>query len=164
MSEASESAHVRLFLADYAVADAAGKITLVGGGISIVGINPATGTTAPFAAIAVVSFDPKHIGETPAVELGLEDEHGRLVVFEGPNTPLRIATAEKLSPPALPHGVHVPNDAVRPKTQTLMQFQNGLPLQPGNGYLWRVWVDQDTRPEWTETLYVATASPGAVFG
>jgi hypothetical protein len=61
-------------------------------------------------------------------------------------------------------GTHVPNNAVRPKTQIIMQFQNGLPLPPGTGYRWRVRVDQDTRDEWTEALYVAGASHGPVVG
>jgi len=163
MTEAFESAHVRLFLADYAVADAGGKITMVGGGITITGINPQTRMTAPFTVVAVVSFGPKHIGESPAVELSLETEGGELVMLPGQAAPLRFGASEKLNPPVL-QGINVPNNAVRPKTQLLMQFQNGLPLHPGMGYRWRVRVDQDTRPEWTEPMYVAVASPGPVVG
>lgn len=163
MSAASDSAHVRIFLADYAVADAGHKITMVGAGISIVGINPATGMTAPFTVVAAMSFDPKHIGESPAVELALENESGQLVVLPGHQDPLRLSTSEKLNPPTL-RGVRVPNDAVRPNMQLLMQFHNGLPLPPGTGYRWRVTIDQVTRSEWAETLYVPTASAGPVFG
>jgi hypothetical protein len=161
MSEASKSAHVRIFLADYAVADPGGKVTIVGGGIAIIGVNPATGTTAPFTVVASVSFDPKSIGESPAVELMLEDEQGQLVQLPGQPGPLRVGTSEKLNPPVL-QGANVPNDAIRPRAQIVFQFQNGLPLAPGNGFRWRVKVDQETQPEWTETMYVPTASAGPV--
>jgi hypothetical protein len=162
MSEASDSAHVRILLADYAVADDAGKISMIGASISIIGINPVTGTTAPFTVVTVVSFDPKHIGESPAVELSLETEDGQLVTLPGQPGPLRVAVADKLDAPKL-SGANIPNDAVRPKAQILMQFQNGLPLAVGTGYRWRITIDQKTEPEWTEPLYVPTASPGPVF-
>ncbi|WP_141244903.1 hypothetical protein [Mycobacterium intracellulare] len=162
MSEASESAHVRIFLADYAIVDPLGKITVVGGGISILGFNPASGTTAPFSVVAIASFDPKCIGDSPAVELLLENDEGQLVHLPGQPGPLRVGTSEKLNPPALP-GANIPNDAVRPKAQILMQFQNGLPLPPGNGFRWRVRVDHESRPEWAEPLYVPTASAGPVI-
>ena len=76
---------------------------------------------------------------------------------------MRIAASEKLNPPVL-RGANVPNDAVRPKTQILMQFQNGLPLHPGTGYRWRVRIDQDTRPEWNEPMYVPMVASGPVIG
>lgn len=164
MSEASQTAHVRIFLADYAVADPGGKVTMVGGGIAIFGFNPATGTTAPFTVIAVVTFDPKCIGDSPAIELSLENDQGQLVQLPGQPGPLRVGTSEKLNPPPGLPGIVVPNDAVRPRTQIIMQFQNGLPLPPGNGFKWRVRVDHETRPEWTEFLYVPTASAGPVIG
>jgi hypothetical protein len=162
MSDASDSAHVRIFIADYAVAALDGKITMVGGGIAITGFNPATGTTAPFTVIAIVSFDPKCIGDSPAVELLLENEQGQLVQLPGQPGPIRVGTSEKLNPPVL-QGANVPNDAVRPKAQILLQLQNGLPLPPGNGFRWRVRVDHETHPEWTEPLYVPTASAGPVI-
>jgi hypothetical protein len=162
MSDASDSAHVRIVIADYAVADPTGKLTMVGAGIGITGINPATGQTAPLAVVAIIDFDPKFIGESPAVELALETSEGQLVALPGQPGPLRVGTSEKLNPTLLP-GANVPNHAVRPKATILMMFQNGLPLTAGTGYLWRVRVDQDTRPEWTETIYVPTASAGPVL-
>jgi hypothetical protein len=162
MSAVSDTAHVRIFLADYGVADNTGKLTMVGAGVNIIGINPASGTTAPFTVVAAVSFDPGHIGESPAIELSLETETGELVTLPGDPGPLRVSTAEKLDAPTL-QGANIPNHAVRPKKQMLMQFQNGLPLAAGNGYRWRIRIDQKTSPEWVEWFYVPTASPGPVF-
>jgi hypothetical protein len=153
MSEASRSAHVRIIVADYAVVDGAGKITMVGAGIAIAGINPLNNMTAPFAVVAIVSFDPKLIDASPAVEMSLETHNGQLVQLPG-HPPLRVGTSQRLTPPTLPDGVDVPRDAVRPKVQILMQFQSGLPLQAGHAYVWRVKVDHEEREEWSETLYV----------
>ncbi|CNK07885.1 Uncharacterised protein [Mycobacterium tuberculosis] len=60
--------------------------------------------------------------------------------------------------------MNVPPNTVRPSHQFVMHFANGLPLQPNKRYTWRVRVDHDTHDEWTETFYVLTADPGAVFG
>jgi len=88
MSDAGDSAHVQILLADYAVADAAGKLTVVGGGISVAGSTPNTGLTAAFAVVAVVTFDPAFVGESPAVELLLEDQHGQPVAQPGAVGPM----------------------------------------------------------------------------
>jgi hypothetical protein len=163
MSEASDSAHVRIIIADYAVADQQGKVTLVGAGVTVLGVNPAAGMTAPFAVVANASFDPKFVGDNPAFEVSLETNDGQLVQMPGQSHPLRVATSEKLPLTVLP-GADVPNDAARPKAQIILQFQNGLPLAPGHGYKWRVKVDGETHEEWTEMMYIPTASAGPVLG
>jgi len=167
MSEPSQSAHVRIVLADYAVSDQQTKMTVVGGGVNIFGVNTATGSTAPFAVWASASFDPAFIGDNPAVELSLENAEGHLVYMPGladaPPQALRVASAEKLLPTVL-KGADIPQSAVRPKTQILLQFQNGLPLAAGHRYLWRVKVDGETRPDWTEVMFVPLATAGPVVG
>jgi hypothetical protein len=169
MSEASKSAHVRITIADYAVVDQQGKATIVGGGVTILGVNVQTGMTAPFAVFVSVSFAPHLVGQDPAVELSLETDDQQLVQMPGPLDPsaepqyLRVATSDKLPPTLLP-GLNIPVDLIRPKAQMLLHFQNGLPLAPGRAYTWRVKVDSDTRPEWTEMLYIPTASTGPVHG
>jgi hypothetical protein len=163
MSDVSDSAHVRIFIADYAVADpVTGKITMVGGGIGVCNLNPATGSTAPLSVVAIADFDPKFIGESPAVELALETSEGQLITLPGQPGPLRVGVSEKLNPTQMP-GADIPNHAARPKATILMQFMNGLPLAAGNGYRWRVTIDQVTHDEWTETIYVPTASAGPVL-
>lgn len=163
MSEASKTASVRLIIADYAVADRVGKVTIVGAGATVLGVNPAAGMTAPFAVVARASFDPKFVGDNPAFELSLETTDGQLVQMPGQAQPLRVATTEKL-PPTLVPGADIPHDAIRPIAQIIMQFQNGLPLAPGRGYRWRIKIDGETRDEWTEIVFVPTASAGPVVG
>jgi hypothetical protein len=166
MSDAAESAHVRLLLADYANIDSQGKINVIGGGVTAVGINEIGGTTVPHAIIAVVTFDTRFIGEAPAVELSLEHDDGTLVELPGPaGVPqfLRVGQADHLKPLLVP-GLRIPNDAVRPHVQFVMFFSNGLPLSAGHSYTWRVRVDHQTRDEWTEKFYIPDAAPGPVLG
>jgi hypothetical protein len=167
MSDASDSAHVRIVIADYGIGDQAGKMTLVGAGVSIIPLNPSSGTTVPFTVWASASFAPVFVGENPAVELSLETTDGELVqmpgIAGGESQALRVAVAEALRPTVM-QGAEVDQDAVRPKTQILLQFQTGLPLAAGHAYRWRVRIDGDTRDEWTELLFIPTASAGPVLG
>jgi hypothetical protein len=165
MSEASQSAHVIIVLADYAVADQQGKMTLVGAGVSIFGINPNTGTTAPFAVWVNVTFPPSAVGDIPAVELALETDDGRLFEVPGatdeqgqPQT-LRVKSSETLRPTVLP-GTDLPLGVVRPKAQIVLQFQTGLPLAADQTYRWRVKVDNETRDEWTELMHTTYVGEG----
>jgi hypothetical protein len=166
MSELSASAHVRLLIADYGVIDQQfGKITVVGGGISMVGTPPNSPNTAPFAILAVADFDPEHVGQRPVVELALEDEGGQLVPLPGaPGAPgatqfVRIASNDVLKPLDIP-GVQIPADAIRPRVTLMLMLQNGLPLTAGKKYAWRLKIDGETCDEWTEPFYV----PRPLFG
>jgi hypothetical protein len=103
------------------------------------------------------------------MELSLETE-GQLVQLPGTADEiggepqyLRVAASEQLQPTLL-SGTTIPNELIRPKSQMMMHFQNGLPLAPGHLYVWRVKIDLVTRDEWTEPMYVPTFSPGPVLG
>jgi hypothetical protein len=169
MSDVAASAHVHIIMADYAVADAGGKLTIVGGSIAVIGTEPGTGLTAPFAVVVMVTFDPAHIGESPAVELLLEDENEQLVALPGAvgelGQPqyLRVGVTDQLKPTTLPNH-KIPTEAARPRIQILLNFQAGLPLPKGQRYKWRVRVDGESRDEWTEWLYIPKPTPGPVVG
>lgn len=165
MSDAADAAIVRVLLADFANADPAGKLNIIGGGISVMSFDANTGATVPHAVVAKVSFPPQFVGESPAVELALEKDDGSLVAMPGPAGPqfLRVGAAHALQPAVMPNA-EVPPNTVRPSNQFVMYFASGLPLAPNRRYIWRVKIDHDTREEWTETFYVVTAAPGAVIG
>jgi hypothetical protein len=155
MSDLASSAHVVIYVADYIAIGQLGKATIVGAGITIVNCDPNTGRTAPLAVLATVSFDPKYLGGAPIVELSLETLDGDVFTArpEGKDpVPVR-ATAEPV--PLMPtevQGVKIPH--VRPRIQMNLYFPNGLPLQVGEQYVWRVRVDGETQDDWTEPLYV----------
>ncbi|BBZ22147.1 hypothetical protein [Mycolicibacter hiberniae] len=167
MSDAAESAHVSLLMADYANVDPQGKLNIVGGGITGLGCEVASGAvTAPHAVVAVVSFGAEFVGESPAVELSLEDENGALVELPGSaGVPefLRVGHVGQLEPLRL-QGLYIPKDAVRPSVQFVMHFATGLPLPPGHRYVWRVRVDHETKAEWTYVFYVPEPASPPVLG
>ncbi|MGO9382385.1 MAG: hypothetical protein ACLP4W_09875 [Mycobacterium sp.] len=144
-------------------------MTIVGGGISVAGSTPNTGLTAPFAVVAVVTFDPAFVGESPAVELLLEDRNGQPIALPGAVGPLgqpqymRVGVSNQLQPTVVPNQ-QIPTDVTRPKVQILLNFQTGLPLTAGQRYTWRVRIDGISRDEWTEWLYIPSPAPGAVVG
>ena len=144
-------------------------MTIVGGGVTILGVNVESGMTAPFSVLVWVTFAPNFVGDNPAVELSLETDENQLVQLPGfldsAGQPqyLRVATSDTLLPTVMP-GAVIPDGVVRPKAQMLMQFQNGLPLTPGHMYRWRVKVDGDTHNDWTETMFIPTAAAGPVVG
>ena len=158
MSEVASSAHVHMTLAVYASIDASGKINIIGGGITVLGIDAAAGVAAPHAIVAVVTFRTEFIGESPPVELALEHDDGSIVAIPGAIGPfgepqlLRVGAADPLKAPVSMVGANVPYDAIRPRAQFVMHFGNGLPLAPGRGYTWRIKVDHDTRDEWSQVL------------
>ncbi len=158
MSEASESAHVRIVLADYGV-EQQGKVTLVGAGISIFGVNPDSGLTAPFVVWATVNFAPEFVGYSPTVELSLETDDGKPVHLptvadeQSQLRQVRIGTYEALRRTSV-QGFDIPSEIIRPKTQILLLFQTGIKLDAGQLYRWRVEVDGVTRDHWTEMMYI----------
>ncbi len=165
MSDAADAAIVRILLADFANADPVNKLNIIGAGITMIGLVPNTVATVPHAVVATISFPPKFVGESPAVELALEHDDGTLVTIQGPAGPqfLRVGHAQALKPTVV-QDVDMPPNAVRPSHQFVMYFASGLPLEPNRSYTWRVRIDHDTHDAWTETFYVATAATPPVLG
>lgn len=165
MSEIAEDATVRLLIADYAATDAAGKLNVIGGGVSSIGYVAQTGLTAAFAVVMSVAVPSKHLNAECSVELVLEDSTGAPVSLPGPagqSQLLRIGQAIQFGEPkALPG---IPRLALPLRHQWVVAFSNGLPLPVGQLYVWRVKIDHDTRDIWTETFYVPGPVPGPVLG
>lgn len=167
MSEAAESAHVRIVMADYVNADPSGKINLVGAGITFIGFDTSNGRTPECGVVATVSFGAEFQGESPAVELWLEDQDGALVALPAPEGTLpqflRVGAAQPLRP-NIPQGMIIPDGQVRPRVQFALQFGAGLPLAAGHGYRWRLQIDGTRRDEWTEPFFVVLPSAGPIVG
>ena len=170
MSGAYDTVKVTLLLADYIAVDAAGKLNVVGGAVQMVGHNPGTGLTGPFAVAALLEFPHAMVQEAPAIELVLEDEFGLPVPMPnppgqgGPPQFVRLGNAAPLGEPAFPPGVFVPKGTVGPRAQIVLYFQNGLPLAPARSYVFRIRVDSETRDHWALTFFVPGPMPGPVLG
>lgn len=170
MSEVAESATVHILLADYAVAEVSvGKINALGAGVNLVGISPTgTGLTSGFAVIVQVSVPPRCYGAESSVEIQLEDASGGLVGLPPapglPPQPIRVGQVVRFNAPTLPQPVSTPSNWLPARGQWVLNFTTGLPLAPGQGYAWRVKLDDESRDDWVERFVVVAPPAGPVLG
>jgi len=170
VSDVSDAAVVRMIIADYSVADTvSGKVNIIGGGTTGVGHNPQTGLTAPFALFVSVAVPPGLANEEGAVEIVLEDSNGELVALPAtapglPTQPLRVGQAVRFDEPRFPQPVNAPMRYIYPRAQWALSFATGLPLPVGQGFAWRVKIDDMSRDDWTERFVVIGPAAGPVLG
>ncbi len=65
--------------------------------------------------------------------------------------------------PGVPAGARL-TDSMYSRSQILFGFPNGLRLQAGVSYRWRVEIDGQHRPEWEAVFEVLAPAPSPVFG
>ena len=165
MSEYSENARVAIIMADFANTDAAGKVNIIGGGVELVSSDPATAMTSRFILWADVRIPSAMTPAEFAVEMALIDSMGNLVEAPGPAgpQPLRIAQVVQIERP-LPQLPNNQRDHIGARAQMVFDFGNGLPLQPGGNYEWRLMVDGDEDHQLSYPFAVVGPQPGPVFG
>jgi len=160
-------AEVVVLLADYIGIDGGGKINALGLGFALAGLQP-HGLTAPQHVVVMIDVPPKYAGQQFALSLELRDETAGQPVMvatdpSGQLQPLRIQQVAQVRPPQVP-GLYLPPDAVWCRIQVPVAFQDGLPVQPGHEYLWRVQIDGQTRAGWGARFFVPGPPPPPVFG
>lgn len=158
-----EEARASLILADYANADAAQKLNLLGGGWQVTALTQ-TGLTPPQALVAAIEVPERYAGTEFPVSLTLLDEAGEQVKVPGPSgnvEALRIAQMAKAERPNVP-GVLL-YGKVWSRVQVILNFPGGLPLRPGQSYSWELEVDGHHNTQWRVSFYVA-APPQPVVG
>lgn len=157
---------VVVLLADYAVADASGKLNVLGAGFTITALQPNTGLTAAMFVTIMVDVPPKHISKDfpLSIELRDTDTDQAVSVAGATGNPdvLRVQQLVKASPTHIP-GAYLP-DTLWSRVQLVMGFPNGLPLQPGGFYHWRVEIEGQHRPDWSAHFHVIGPPPPIVFG
>jgi hypothetical protein len=160
-----DEARVTVLLADYIAADGSGKLTAVGAGFTLAGLQP-DGTTAPMHVAVLVDVPASHVGQDFALGIGLVDEAtGESVVVPGQDgrpEAMRVAQVVQAQAPSVP-GMVVPAGAPG-RVQLVLGFPQGLPLPSGRSYRWAVELDGRTRPEWSTSFHVPSPTPGPVFG
>lgn len=169
MSDVSEAASVRLLLADYAAIDPGGRINAIGAGLNGLGINQTTGLTVGFALIVQVGVPPQLYDAECAVEILLEDASGGLVELPlvtglPSQQAIRVGQAVRFDTPRLPVSVNVPRRYLHARAQWVLSFASGLPLVAGQGYGWRVKIDDATKDDWIERFIVVGTPTGPVVG
>ncbi|MBV9312615.1 MAG: hypothetical protein JO100_02510 [Pseudonocardia sp.] len=173
MSNVSDSAVVRIFVAQYIAADAASKLNMIGGGLLLIGLQPPNfgageGNTVPFGIGFSVSVGRELYGEECSIEVVLEDLQGHPVQVPTPDgkgrQALRVAQNHTFEEPTFPPGTGVPRGVLLSRVQWVLMFPGGLALPTGAAYQWRVKIDHESRDEWTERFYVPAARGPVVIG
>jgi hypothetical protein len=158
VSQVSDVATVRLLIADYAAVDPSGKLTVVGGLVTVLAANPAlVDVTAPFWLAMWISVPPEHYGARCTVEMVLEDSSGHPVTFPDPTgqgDPIRITQEIAFPRPVLPEPSSDASGTLPARAHSVVAFSVGLPLEAEKRYTWRVKVDGESREDWTETFVV----------
>jgi hypothetical protein len=166
VSSVAQTARVALVLADYAVADAVGKLNIIGGGWQVTALDPSSGMTTANSIVVSLDISPEHYNEDFSLELTLYDSASQIVSAPGPMgqaTPLRISQVIKAEEPKVP-GVIIPKKALWSHSQFIANFPGGLPLTAGETYTWSVRLDADDSRSWGTTFYVAGPLPRPVIG
>lgn len=150
-----------MLLADYLILDPARKLNVIGGGVTVAGSNPLTGLTAPIAVFVSVAVPTTFYDAECSIELSLEASDGSLVSVPVPQSesqPLQVTqTVTFTEPEVLVEGV--PKGFLRSRGLLAISFPTGLPLPPGNGYKWRLKIDDETRDDWAEEFIVVSQEP-----
>jgi hypothetical protein len=124
-----------MLLAD-AVQAVNGKLYVLGGGWSITGPEPAPSALAIKIDVPWDEANKKH-----RFKLALVNEDGRAVMVPGTQAPVEVAGEFEAGRPA----------GLRPGTplDVVLAINVGpLLLEPGSRYVWRCWVDEETREDW----------------
>lgn len=157
-----------VLLADYIGIDAGGKVNALGAGFSMLYVQP-TGLSAPLYMIVMVDVPAKYAGHQYAVSIELRNETtGQPVMLPtspaGDLEPLRVQQVLTVQQGQAPPGFFVPVGSVPARHLLPIAFQDGLPLQPGHMYAWKVQVDGQHRAGWESRFFVPGPHPPPVIG
>lgn len=158
-------AQVAVLVADHIAIDQSGKVTALGAFFTVSGFQ-SSGMSAPQFVLVVVTVPPRHVGEEFSLSLELRDlDADTAVMVNGPSgqlEALRVQQLVKIERPSIP-GLSLPPN-MPANINVSLGFPNGLPLQMGRLYGWRVEIDAQTRPGWLASFAVAAPPPPPVFG
>ena len=167
-----QDAKVGFLLADYASADASGKLNVVGGLVSFLGGTQggqagAIIQSAPFTTVIQVQVPRRYGGQTYALTVELYDittgQLQQLPTPDGNLEPFRAQQAVTVQPVQLPPGLAVPEDSYIGHTM-VMNFLAGMPLAAGHSFEWKVSIDGHTRAGWSTRFHILGPDPGLIIG
>jgi len=142
---------VTVLLADSAQADQAGKVHALGLGWTLTG-SP----SPPMAVVLLIDVEWTETNQKYRVKAELLTADGRPVMAEGPAAPVPVAFEGEFEvgrPPGIPHGT--PG-----RLPVAVNIGPGLPLVPGQRYVWRATVDGHHEDGWDAGFLVREAEPG----
>ena len=138
-----------VILADFAEA-INGKLYIMGGGWSITGPDP---TPSALAVKLEVPWDESNRQHT--LRLALIDDDDQPVIPIGGEKPFEITGGFEVGrPTGLPAGTPLEN--------VFALNLPPIPLERGKRYLWRLWVDDQTKEDWQVAFLVRRAFRKAI--
>lgn len=150
---------VHVLLADKGQQDPTGKLHLLGLGWSLTGILP-TGATPDAVVVALVEAPWDRCNRPMQFVLELLNADGSAVLLPSPAGPQPLRAEQTMiavPPQGAPNGT--PGAA-----QFLIEISGGLPLAPGQRYLWRATIDGETDEAWETGFFVARSAQPPRFG
>ncbi|RNL66222.1 hypothetical protein EFK50_00940 [Nocardioides marmoriginsengisoli] len=154
-----------IFIADYASDEGNGKVGALGIGFRVVGMNP-NGLSAPQTVVVMIDVPAKHIGQQFPISLELRrSDNDQIVKMIGPTgqqDSLRVQQMVSASPNGLT-GVYLPPD-FGGRVQVVMQFPNGIQLEPGVTYHWKLEIEGQHNKQWVSEFHMAGPPPQPIIG
>jgi hypothetical protein len=162
-----EDSQAFVLIADYAAADTAGKLNIIGAGFQLVNA-PGGVFPSPHTVLVVIDVPQKYAGDQCAVSIELRNETtgSPVKVPTGPAgklDTLRVSQSVDISAPALGPGITVPRD-VPCKIQIALAMPPGLPLQPNSEFAWRLSIDGTHKKGWEARFWTLSGPTPPVFG
>ena len=161
-----QDARVRLLLCDYAQWDpASGKLHNLGGNIALLAL-PDGVNSAPLTLVVIVEVPLRYVGQNFSLSIELRDETTGSIVQvpdeRGALQAMRFQQVVQVPPLQLP-GVTMPDDAFV-ANHTIVNFGNGIGLQLGHSYEWRVQIDGQGRHGRALRFHALAPMAPPVFG
>lgn len=166
MSAISERAVVDIILADFAMVGGDGKLSVVGGGVAVLGFDPTAGVSTRFSLVVAVTVPTELCPAEFPVEVSLYSggELVKLPDLAGEGSPLRVASIVRLEAPAHPALSVAQREYIGSRHFFVLDLGNGLPLAPGGTYEWRSRIDGDDDHQAVYAFAVAAPPSAPVFG
>lgn len=163
---AYDDARALILLADYAGVDASGKVNAIGAAFNVTALDH-RGQTPPHYVIVFVSVPRSYVGQDFSVVIELRradlNQTVTLPTPAGQAEALRIQQVARPEMPMVAPGTLLPAD-LDSRVQYVLAFPNGLSLQAGVTYRWRVEVEGHSKPDWEAPFSVLAPVPPPIFG
>ncbi|MEU3207265.1 hypothetical protein ABZ702_26035 [Streptomyces cyaneofuscatus] len=150
---------VSIFLADFANADPAGKVNVIGAGWHVVAMSDIGGGTAPHALVVLISVAPPADDVELSTRLTLRDSGGDVVAVPGAGGKpqfLDLPQVVKVGIPKADESVAAAD--LWGQGKIIVNLPGGLPLNPGEQYEWVFEIDGVGGTRWAAPFLVLQPS------
>jgi len=164
----ADDAHVKVLVADYAGADAGGKLNIVGAGLlqMVRILTPGGPGLPPCSIVVMVNIPAKWANAVITVEVALYAVGATDPVMvpnpvTGDKTAIRMAQTLVLPAPQAPG---IPIGVLPITANVLLAVGPGAPVEAGQAYEWRAKIDGHGHQSWRHVFFTQVEQTGPVVG